>query len=42
MISCKYEWVGEVIAVTDPFLLGCIGFDDYNVYLIAFKISTWY
>ena len=33
MISCKYECVGDIIMVTDPFLLGCIGFDDCNVYL---------
>ena len=42
MISCKYECLGEVIAVTNPFLLQCIGFDDCNVYLLAFKLSTLY
>ena len=42
MISCKYEGVGDIIMVTDPFLLGCIGFDDCNVYLLAFKLSTLY
>ena len=26
--------------VTDPFLLGCIGSDDCNIYLSAFKLST--
>ena len=28
--------------VTDPFLLKCIGSDDCNVYLLAFKLSTLY
>ena len=42
MISCKYECLGEVIVVTNPFLLQCIGFDDCNVYLLAFKLSTLY
>ena len=28
--------------VTDPFLLGCIGFDYCYVYLLAFKLSTLY
>ena len=44
MISCKYECLGEVIVVTDPFLLKCIGFDDCNVYmyLLAFNLSTLY
>ena len=37
MISCKYECLGEVIVVTNPFLLQCIGFDDCNVYLLAFN-----
>ena len=42
MISCKYECLGEVIVVTDPFLLKRIGFDDCNVYiyLLAFNLST--
>ena len=39
MISCKYECVGEVVVVTDPFLQG---FDYCNVYLLAFKLSTLY
>ena len=38
--SCKYECLGEVVVVTDPFLLKCIGFDDCSVYLLAFKLST--
>ena len=42
MISCKYECVGEVIVVNDPFLLGCIGFDDCNVYLLAFLLVNVY
>ena len=42
IISCKYECVGEVIVVTDPFLLGCIGFDYCNAYLLAFKLSILY
>ena len=37
-----YEWLGEVIVVTDPFLLKCIGFNDCNVCLLAFKLSTLY
>ena len=42
MISCKYECLSEVIKVTDPFLLKCIGFNDFNVFLLAFKLSTFY
>ena len=42
MISCKYECLGEGIVLTDPFLLGCVGSDDCNVYLLAFKLSTFY
>ena len=42
IIFCKYESLGEVILVTDPFLLKSIGFDDCNVYLLAFKLSTLY
>ena len=42
MISCKYECAGEVIVVNDSFLLGCIGFDDFNVYLLAFQLLTLY
>ena len=38
--SCKYECLGEVVVVTDPFLLKCIGFDDCSVHLLAFKLST--
>ena len=40
MISGEYECLGEVIVVTDPFLQKCIGFDDCNIYLIAFRLST--
>ena len=40
--SCKYKCLGEVLVVTDPFLLKYIGFDDCNVYLLAFKLSTLY
>ena len=39
MISCKYECLGEVIVVTDPFLLKCIGFDDCDVYLLALNFQ---
>ena len=43
MISCYwYGCLGEVVVVIDPFLLGCIGFDDSNVYLLAFKYLTLY
>ena len=42
MISCKYECVGVVMVVNDPFSLGCIGFDDCNVYLLAFQLLTLY
>ena len=42
MISSKYECLGEVMVVTDPFLLKCTGFDGCNVYLLAFKLSTLY
>ena len=31
-----------VMVVTDPFLLGRIGFDYGNVYFLAFKLSTLY
>ena len=37
-----YECLGDVIMVTDPFLSKCIGFDDCNVHLLAFKLSTLY
>ena len=40
MISGEYECLGEVIVVTDPFLQKCIGFDDCNIYLLAFRLST--
>ena len=36
------EVLGEVMVVIDLFLLGCIGSDDCNVYLLAFKLSTLY
>ena len=39
-ISCKHERLGEVLVVIDPFLPGCIGSDDCNVYLLPFKLST--
>ena len=42
MISCKHEHLGEVMVVIDPFLLGCVGSNDCNVYLLAFKLSTLY
>ena len=42
MISCMYECLGEVIEVTDLFFLKCIGLDNCNVYLLAFKLSTLY
>ena len=42
MIFSKYECLGEVMVVTDSFLLKCIGFNDCNVYLLAFKLSTLY
>ena len=41
MISGEYECLGEVIVVTDPFLQKCIGFDDCNIYLLAFRLSTF-
>ena len=41
MISSKHERLGEVMVVINFFfLLGCIGSDDCNVYLLAFKLST--
>ena len=30
------------MVVTDPFLLGGVGSDDCNVFLLAFKLSTLY
>ena len=42
MISCKYECLREVLVLTDPLLLKYVGFDDCNVYLLAFKLSTLY
>ena len=42
MISCEHEHLGEVMVVIDPFLPGCIGSDDCNVYILAFKPSTLY
>ena len=42
MISCKHERLAEVMVVLTLFLLGCIGFDDFNVYLLALKLSTLY
>ena len=40
MISYKHECLGEVRVVIGRFLPGCIGSDDCNVYLLAFKLST--
>ena len=45
MTSSKHECLGEVIVVIDPTFARMhiiIGFDDCNVYLIAFKLSTLY
>ena len=45
MTSSKHECLGEVIVVIDPTFVRMhiiIGFDDCNVYLIAFKLSTLY
>ena len=41
-VSCKHECLGDVMVVIDPILAGCIAFDDCNVYLLAFKLSTFY
>ena len=30
------------MVVIDLFLLGCIAFDDCNVYIVPFKLSTLY
>ena len=30
------------MVIIDPFLLGCIGSDDCEVYLLAFKLLTSY
>ena len=43
MISCKHGCLGEVMVAIDPFFLpGCIGSDNCNVYLLAFRLSTLY
>ena len=42
MIFCKSEHWGGVMVVIDLLLLGCIGLDDCNVYLLAFKLLTLY
>ena len=42
MISCKHECLGEVMVEIDLFLLGCIGSDGCNVYLLTFKLLTLY
>ena len=41
MISCKYECLGEVMVIIDPiFARMHMGFDDFNVYFLASKVST--
>ena len=42
MIFCKREHWEGVMVVIDLLLLGCIGLDDCNVYLLAFKLLTLY
>ena len=41
MISFKYECLREVIVVTDPFFLTCLGFNDCNVFLVVLNSQLY-